>query len=316
MAKRRNSHITSIFNSLKNSYNPNDLGFGDQLGAQDRLINRDGSFNIVRTGLRAWSPYQSLVELSWASFFLLVVLYYVLVNAFFGVILVYLGVENISGSTSQGFWQDFEDAFFFSIQTFTSVGYGVLNPANLSTHTVSAVVALVGNISFAMATGLFFARFSKPKAQLLFSNNALLTTHRHTGEPNLQFRLVNLRNNKIINLEVKVVLTWLDDRAGKRHYKMLPLERDKVALFPLNWTIVHTIDQESPLHGKRVSDLVEQKAEIIIQVEGFDETFAQNIHMNSSYTANDLVADKQFVPMYYAENGKTILELDKIHEVK
>lgn len=315
MAKRKRT-IASIFNSIRNTTETYDLGFGDQIDTQSRLINRDGSFNIQRTGLRAWSPYQSLVEMSWGQFFLIVVFYYVIVNAFFGLLLVYIGIENIGSTLPRSFWLDFQEAFFFSIQTFTSVGYGVLHPTNLSAHTISAIVALIGNISFALATGLFFARFSKPKAQIIFSDNALLTRHKHTGEPTLQFRIVNLRNNKIINLEVKVILTWLDEHTGKRHYRMLPLERDTVALFPLNWTIVHPIDKESPLYGKRISDLIEESAEVLIQIEGYDETFAQNINMNSSYLAKNLVEGKQFAPMYYAENGRTILELDKVHDLE
>ncbi|MDX1939965.1 MAG: ion channel [Saprospiraceae bacterium] len=317
MAKRQNNRtIASLFYPMRTE--PNDLGFGNKVAAQgERLINRDGSLNVVRTGLRARSPYQTLLELSWGNFFLLVVLYYIIINAFFGIILVIVGTENISGVVSESFMKDFEQTFFFSIQTFTSVGYGSMSPMGLPAHIMSAVIALVGNISFALATGLFFARFSKPKAQIIFSRNALITNHKNTGGRCLQFRIVNLRNNRIINLQAEVIFTWIEgfNERRERKYSRLPLERETVTLLPLNWTLVHPIDENSPFYGKRLDDLIAQNGEILIQIQAHDETFAQTVHINSSYIAEDFLFDKQFAPMYFAENGKTILELDKIHDV-
>lgn len=315
MAKRQNNRIiTSIFSTMRT--NPDDLGLGDKVGAQgERLINQDGSLNVVRRGLRAWSPYQSLLEMNWGKFFLLVVVYYITVNGLFGLAIVLTGIENVAYLEPTNFFDDWLHATFFSIQTFTSVGYGAMFPQGTPAHIISATVALVGNISFALATGLFFARFSKPKAQIVFSKNALITKHKHNGSSTVQFRIVNLRNNKIIDLKAKVTFTWLDKFENKRRYVPISLERDQVALFPLNWTLVHPIDENSPFYGKRKEDLIAQDAEILIQMEGYDETFAQNVHINSSYMASEFMLDKQFAPMYYSENGRTILELDKIHDV-
>jgi inward rectifier potassium channel len=191
-------------------------------------------------------------------------------------------------------------------------------PDGISAQIMASIIALVGNLSFALSTGLFFARFSKPRAQILFSKNALITTHRVTGERAFQFRIVNSRNNKIINLQVKVLYSWIEDcnNRRERHFKLLSLEREGVTLFPLNWTIVHFIDKESPLYQKDKAELIKEQAEVLIQIEGYDETFAQTVHINSSYVAKDLLCDVQFVPMYYSEGGKTILELDKIHGVE
>ncbi len=165
---------------------------------------------------------------------------------------------------------------------------------------------------------LFFARFSKPKAQILFSKNAIITNHRTNGERTLQFRIVNIRNNKIINLKAKVLFAWLEECSGRpeRRFKLLTLEREEVTLFPLNWTLVHYIDENSPLFQKGKEQLIKEHAEILIQIEGFDETFSQNVHINSSYGAKDLLCEVQFKPMYYSKNGSTVLELDKIHEVE
>ncbi|MFN7119290.1 MAG: ion channel [Saprospiraceae bacterium] len=296
-----------------------DFGLGNRIGTQgERLLNPNGSLNVVRTGLRAWSPYQSMLEMNWGVFFIFILLYYILINGLFGVIIVLLGVENVAGIRSGTFMQNFEQAFFFSIQTFTTVGYGGMMPQGMPAHIMAAIIALFGNISFALSTGLFFARFSKPKAQILFSKNALVTNHRNSGERCLQFRIVNIRNNKIINLKVKVIFSWLEECKGRRErrFQLLLLERDEVTLFPLNWTIVHYIDDSSPLYQKSKAELVNEHAEILIQIEGYDETFAQNVHINSSYIAKDLLCDVQFKPMYYADSGKTILELNKIHDIE
>lgn len=306
-------------NILRNRRPVEDFGLGNRVGIQgERLLNGNGTFNVVRKGVRVWSPYQSMVEMSWGAFFLFILVYYILVNALFGSMIVLLGVENVAGIKLGNILQNFEQAFFFSVQTFTTVGYGGMMPSGMSAHIMASIIALVGNISFALSTGLFFARFSKPRAQILFSRNALMTPHRNSGEPTLQFRIVNIRNNKIINLKVKVLFAWLEERNGRRErrFNLLTLERDEVTLFPLNWTILHYIDENSPLHRKGKLELLEQHAEILIQIEGYDETFSQNVHINSSYVAKDLLCDVQFKPMYYSEGGKTILELDKIHDVE
>lgn len=307
-------------NILRNRRTPEeDFGLGNRIAAKgERLLNPDGSFNVIREGLRAWSPYQSMVEMSWVSFFLFIFTYYVSVNAIFGGIIVGLGPENVAGIKMGGWLQNFLQSFFFSIQTFTTVGYGGMMPQGMSAHIMAAIIALVGNISFALSTGLFFARFSKPKAQILFSKNAIITNHRNNGERTLQFRIVNIRNNKIINLKAKVLFAWVEERNGQRErrFKLLTLERDEVTLFPLNWTIVHYMDENSPLFQKGKEQLIKEHAEILIQIEGYDETFSQNVHINSSYVAKDLLCDVQFTSMYYSENGSTILELNKIHDVE
>ena len=168
-------------------------------------------------------------------------------------------------------------------------------------------------MSFALATGLFFARFSKPEAQIIYSKNALITPFKKGTA--FQFRIANLRNNKIINLEAKVNMTWVEEIDGlkRRRFSSLNLERDKIFLFPLNWTIVHSISKESPLYGKSMTELSKMQTEFLILVEGYDETFAQIVHTNNSYTWDEIIWDVRFETMYRPEKGKTFLELDKIH---
>lgn len=302
---------------------PDDLGFGDKIIASGgRLINRDGSFNIQRRGYRSWAPYQNLVEMNWKQFTGMVFLFYLVINAFFALAFMACGRLCLSGVDPNGPLIDFFfQCFFFSIQTFTTVGYGSISPVGFAANFIAAIDALVGLMSFALATGLVFARFSKPKAQILFSKNAIITPYRHpqTGRfmKSLQFRIVNVRNNKLINLEVKVVMTWLEplpDGNVARRYSTLSLERSSVTLLPLNWTIVHPIDESSPLYGKDGPDLSRAHSEILIMIEGYDDTFAQNVHDNSSYTCREISWNVKFSRMYHSENGQTVLELDKLDE--
>ena len=295
----------------------NDLGFGTKITASgERLINPDGSFNIRRTGRWTWTPYQDLVEMSWPLFLLLIGGVFVGINALFAAGFVWIGIEALSGVEPAGRLLDFLNCFFFSVQTFTTVGYGAVSPMSTETNILASLNALVGLLAFAVATGLVFARFARPKAQIAFSKKALITEL--NGQPSFQFRIVNLRDNKIINLEVQLTMTWLEDQGDQRirRFAGLQLMRDKVFLFPLNWTLVHPIAEESPLYGLSPEELTAREAEFLILVQGYDETFAQTVHANSSYTCAELEWGVFFAPMYYSEGSRTILRLDRLSQTE
>jgi len=292
-----------------------DLGFGDKITADSsRLIRRDGSFNIERRGQRAWTPYQDLVEMSWLKFILLALVSYYFINMLFAFLFYLCGGDSFSGlRTTDGFPLYFE-LLFFSIQTFTTVGYGTISPIGPISNVIATLNAFAGLLGFALATGLLFARFAKPKAQILFSENALLSPYQ--TNKSFQFRIVNRRDNKLINLRAEVIMTWIEFRAdGKRtrRFRGMPLERSEVSMFPLNWTIVHHIKEDSPLNGLSIGDLKRIQAEFIVLIEGFDQTFAQNVHANGSYTALDLVDNVRFSPMYFPDGAYTLIDLDKIN---
>ena len=313
---------------LKNPFNrggsegdsDNDLGFGTSItNAGQRLINRDGSFNIVRRGMAAWRPYQSLVEMSWAHFLAVVALFYIATNALFAAIFVFIGVDSLSGvQAGNSFAEDFVLAFFFSIQTFTTVGYGAISPTSPASNIVASLDALVGLMSFALATGLLFARFSKPKASILFSNNGVIRPYRDTPYNSFQFQIVNRRNNRLINLQAKVTISWVENLNGEkiRRFALLELERDRVFLFPLNWVIVHIINKDSPLWGRTEEEVRAMEPEFIALIQAYDETFAQDVHANSSYTCDEVFWNRRFERMYFPdENGQTVLELERVHHI-
>lgn len=300
----------------------NDLGFGSKIGRNPgtRLINQNGNFNVLRKGSTLFAPYQKLVELHWGTFLLLVLAVYVGINCLFATGFLLIGLDELSGIEASGnLLLDFATAFFFSVQTFTTVGYGAISPISVSSNLLASITALVGLLCVALATGLVFARFSRPKSQIIYSKQALIGPYLDSGLNSLQFRIANFRDTNLINLRANVVLSWLEkDEQGnnKRRFYPLPLERSFVALFPLNWTIVHVIDEESPIHGWNKGDFCRRHSEILIMIEGYDQTYAQTIHASSSYTHDEVVWNARFSPMYYEDEDVTVLHLDRIDEME
>jgi inward rectifier potassium channel len=295
-----------------------ELGFGSAFdAATTRLINEDGHFNIERRGQSVKSMYLDLVNMSWPKFFLVIIVAYLAINAVFAFIFFWMGVEQITGIESVSPGKDFLNAFFFSIQTFTTVGYGHLSPSGLMTSFVASLDSFVGLLSFALATGLFFARFSKAEAHIEFSKHMLLAPYK--GARSLQFRLVHLKDTKVVGLEARVILSWLEyDAEGKvrRKFHRLQLELDSIFLFPLNWTIVHKITESSPLYEKDAEAIKQKNAEVLVLVKGYDESYGKEIHASASYDCSQLIADAIFIPMYETTTEKTILHLDRINDIR
>ncbi len=296
----------------------NDLGFGSKItAAGERLINKDGSFNIIRKGRKISTLYQVLLEMSSTRFTLFSLVFFISTNTIFATLFMLIGVEQLHGVPKGNFISDFLYAFFFSVQTFTTVGYGGINPIGISANFVASLCASIGLIAFALITGLFFARFSKPRSHIAFSKKALLTAYKE-GLRCFQFRIVNTRPHKIINLEASVIFTWLEEKEQEvsRHYANLKLERKRVFLFPLNWTIVHPITKKSPLFEKSLTEIEAMHGEFMIMLKGFDESYNQLIHTNTSYIAKDMEADVKFYPMYTSSpDSPTVLHLDCIDKL-
>src|SRR5579862_3673523 len=265
-----------------------DLGFGSVVSRENRarLLNRDGSFNVMRAGrglLDAVAPYQ-LLRISWPGFLALLALLYLVLNFVFAGAYCAAGPEALVGRGASELGGRFGQAFFFSIQTFATIGYGQIGPNGIAANTVVTIEALVGLMYQALATGLLFARFTRPTAGVLFSRRAVVAPY---GDgKGLMFRIVNRRRNEIIELEAQVLFSAMepDGRGGTvRRYVRLPLERNKVTFFPLSWTIVYPIDGASPLANRSAEDLERAQAEILVLLSGIDEALEQTVHSRSSY---------------------------------
>ena len=293
-----------------------DLGLGNKVARKrgTRLINPDGSFNVLRRGQSIFAPYQNLVEMSWPRFVAVTVTGYTLCNVLFAFGFYLIGPDGLSGVLA-GLTplEQFLQCFYFSIQTFTTVGYGAIAPSSAGANALAAALALFGWVALALVTGLFFARFSRPTRLIVFSERAIIAPYRD-GLQSLQFRIANKRDTNLINLRARMVLTWLEEtEAGlNRRFQPLALERDYISLFPLNWTVVHPIDDGSPIHGWTRDDFCKRYTELLVTIEGYDQTFAQQLHINNSYTYLEVDWNVRFRPMYHEREATTEMFLGLI----
>lgn len=284
-------------------------------GTLRRAINKDGSFNVDRRGgsWRHIHPYLHLINASWPAFLGIVCLAYVIVNTMFALVYFALSPAQVQGTDAPDALGRFLNDFFFSAHTLTTVGYGNLAPAGVAGNSVAAFEALVGLMGFALATGVLFGRVSKPSAKIGFSEKLLIAPYQ--DRTSLQFRIVNLRSNVLIDLSAIVTLMTVENTNGKlaRQFKVLPLERDGVYFFPLTWTIVHPIDEASPLFGKTAEELGRLQAEVLILIKGFDDTFSQTVNARYSYRYDEMEWDAKFSPAFHIdEGGHMVLEVDRV----
>jgi inward rectifier potassium channel len=291
-----------------------DLGFGAVVARESRkrLLNKNGSFNVTREGLsflQTLSPYQFLLTTSWPRFLGLIVVFYLVTNVVFGLAYFTCGPGQIAGSVATTIPNQILEDFFFSVQTFATIGYGGMHPVGLAANVLVTLESLVGLLGFALATGILFARFSQPTARILFSENAIIAPYR--GITAFEVRIANARSNELIQLEAQVLLSRIRlDGSGNREFLPLKLERDKVAFFPLSWTIVHPIDEESPLWGTDEDDLAAWDAEFLVLLSGIDETFSQRLHARSSYKHNEVVCGARFANLFNPPRPDGVLSID------
>lgn len=289
-----------------------DLGFGSVVAheSRQRLLNQDGTFNVQRTGLSFLSSlnlYHTLLSMSWKVFLSLVLLLYFLSNVIFGLIYASFGAEAIVDTSSTPTTSLLVRGFFFSVQTFATIGYGTIHPVGFIPNMLVAIESYYSLIANALITGVVFARFARPTARVIFSNVAVVAPYR--GIEALMFRLVNGRSNQLIEVEAKVMFARFVEENGRvvRRFDFLELERNRVAFFPLSWTVVHPISEKSPLYGLTLEDLEKSDAEILILLTATDETFAAVVHTRSSYKPGEVKFGRKFVNLYNkVENGEPL----------
>ncbi len=280
-----------------------------------RAINKDGSFNVLRRGgsWRNIHPYLYLVNIGWTPFFALVFLMYILTNTFFAIIYFELAPGELVGIEAPTALGRFLNVFFFSAHTLTTVGYGNFAPSGVEANALAAFEAMVGLMGFALATGLLFGRVAKPSAKIGFSESALLTPYQ--DRTSLQFRVVNLRSNVLTDLQASVMLMTVEGPPGKltRKFRVLTLERDNIYFFPLTWTVVHPIGEESPLYNKGIEELEQLQAEILILIKGFDDTFSQTVNARYSYRYDEFAWDAKFSPAFEIDgDGQMVLDVNRV----
>jgi inward rectifier potassium channel len=297
----------------------NDTGFGTNAsGYGGRFINRDGTYNLKKTGVSFWdrfSLFHSMLNMPLWKFITVIVVFFITINFLYTVIYLLLGVEGFQGIVASTRWQQFKELYFFSTETFTTVGYGRVNPMGDGVNIVAAIEAMSGFLSFAVATGLIYGRFAKPRPHIAFSDHALIAPYQ--DKTGLMFRIASYKDNhNITNAEIKVNLALQVQENGEASYKFysLELERGKVDTLMMNWTVVHPIDENSPLLGLSEEDYRLADVEVYVLVRGFDDVYSTTVIQRTSYTYEEIIFNAKFVTMYHeSEDGKTtILELDKL----
>jgi inward rectifier potassium channel len=298
----------------------NDLGFGTQaVGKNQRLLNQDGSVNVKRRGLSYFNTannYHRLITMKWRHFWLLILGGYLVVNLIFSFIYLSLGIENLIGAQGSTAYQHFFDAFFFSAQTITTVGYGHIYPHGIPTSSVSAIESMLGLLAFALATGLLYGRFSRPSAKIAYSKHLLVSPYKENGK-GIMFRLANQRRSLLIDLEVELNFSYNEDVNGKIVRKFIPLklERTHVSILTLNWTVVHPMDDDSPIKDVTLEELHRAEANFTVLLKAFDDTFSQTVHSRTSYQYDEIVWDGKFKPVFERDEiGRMILDLGKISD--
>jgi inward rectifier potassium channel len=293
-----------------------DPGLTQQFGAAyRRVINRDGSFNVQRRGgtWRDFHPYLHLIDMSWPAFLLTLFLGYVAANTAFALCYFALGPDQLQGADAAGGMGRLLNTFFFSSHTLTTVGYGNIWPKTVPANLLAAFESLVGVLGFAVATGLLFGRVSRPSARLGFSENALIAPYQDSTS--LQFRVVNRRKNSLVEAQAQVLLMTVEREDAKpvRRYHPLTLERASILFLALTWTVVHPIDESSPLYGKTAAELAALQAEIIILIKAYDDTFSQTVFARYSYRHDELLWGARFAPAFHVDPaGDLVLDLRKL----
>jgi inward rectifier potassium channel len=295
-----------------------DLGFGSVVSNAPgfRLLNRDGSFNVakpVARRLQSLASYHRMITMSWPKFFAVLLAGYLVSNLIFACIFYLLGPQALAGDVHTS---EFLRAFFLSIDTLATLGSGNITPIGVASNVVVGVEALVGLLAFAMAAGLIFARFSRPVADIAFSSRALIAPYRDITA--FEFRIVNTRENQLFEVHARVSFSRFETVKGRRVRLFTPLvlEREGVTFLPLNWTVVHPIDRQSPLFGWTEERLLAAEAEFLILLTAIDETFVQTVHSRSSYVAREVVWGASFAPMYRNVHGAMELDLSKLDHLK
>ncbi len=296
-----------------------DTGFGVNSSAYgSRFLNRDGSANVLKKGIGFFekiSWYHVLLKMSTKKFVFILFSIYILINIFFACCYLLAGFENLTGTTSIVWWKKLEDAFFFSCQTFTTVGYGGIQPSGTIANVISSIETFTGWLGFALAAGLMYGRFSQPKAYLKFTTHAVIAPYKE-GKA-LMFRLAPHKNTILSNAQAKLTLGLTVEEDGRSFNRFFPmdLELSQVLTLTLSWTVVHPINENSPLYNLTKEELQKTKMEVMVFISAFDEHFSNTVLARTSYTSQEIIYGARFVPMFYRSENKrhTILDFDRLN---
>ncbi len=282
----------------------------------ERLMSRDGSFRVERlgesSGLR--EGFAGLVSMSWGRLLLTMVLAYGIMNLIFGSLYMLIGVENIGNADMGSLASKWLSALGMSVQTLTTVGYGSLYPMSAVAWVIAALEGVFGILGFSLISAVLYARFARPKANLVYSHHGLIAPYKDGWS--FQIRLANRRSTLLVDVEARILLVMadVDDQGERLNYYNLPLQLDRVTFLPLSWTIVHPITPESPLAGLSAEDLKDRRAEFLVILKGLDEGYMGSVFTRHSVRYDELIWGARYVRAFSVKDGATLLDLNKLSE--
>lgn len=304
----------SFFKKKEKFSDVDELGFSSDVEEfEGRVLNKNGSFNLIRKGVNI-HIYHFLISMSWPQFFSLIFVAFAIVNSVFAFVYYIIGVEYVAGIEPSGFWSDITNLFHFSVQSMTTVGYGVMHPNGLITGIVASFEALIGLMSFGLLTGLIYGRFSNPKAEIRYAQNLIIG--KVNGELCLQARVANELSHDLFDIKARILMLHNEkNEHGVLHkrYKTLQLEIDNISFLPMNWTIVHKINKESPIYGMTKDDMAQQCVEFLVLITAFDDSFSQLVHSRSSYLSDEILYNVKWHKTYYVnEDGTRVFDIERL----
>lgn len=280
-----------------------------------RLVPRGDGLEVVSHGRkRQWLDdlYARLLGVSWKQLMFIITFLYIIINLLFASCYLLLtdGIENARPGS-------FLDAFFFSVQTMATIGYGKMSPIGVTANALVTLEALLGFGYFAVVTGLVFSKFSRPTARVMFSEKAVICPY--DGVPTLMLRLANERTNRIVNASVQLVLIRKETNAEgsvMRRFHDLAIVRSQVPLMQVTWTVMHIIDESSLLFGATGESLRDNETEIIVSLTGLDETMSQTIHARYSYISDEIACNHTFEDILNrTSDGRLEIHYQRFHNV-
>lgn len=294
---------------------PNDMGFGLS-GKTARNLNKDGSFNVEFKGVSRWKffdLFHTLISMPWWKFVLYVLSAFILTNILFACLYFTAGMDGFTGIDGKSGPERFWEAFFFSTQTLTTLGYGRIAPVSTAASVIAALESMIGLMAFAVATGLIYGRFSRPRNRLRFTTRAVMAPF-HDGHA-FMFRLANFSNSSLIEIEASINFSWHPEGKPMRNFAFLELEREKVNFLPSTWTVVHPVNEKSPLRGYSPVRAMKEGIEFIIMIKAFDQTSGQMLYARHSYYHHEILWGRKFFPiMEVTPDGRRIVDLGKMNE--
>ena len=296
---------------------PQELGFGKYITTTGRMMEADGSTNVHRRGAHPTADvYFNLITMHWSRFLLLVFCIYLGINTLFTFGYMAIGVEQLTGMVVGSAKEAWYDAFFFSTQTLTTVGYGRVSPLGFGANALASIESFIGLLGFALVSGLLYGRFSRPEAMIAFSKNLLIAPFQDGR--GLMFRMANMRRSELINTEVQMLISFNEiDASGQisRAFRPLILQLNTVIFFSMSWTLVHKIDEESPIYGLTEEQLRDSNLEIFVLVKATEEANQQTVTARRSYVYADFVWNAKFKPMMSKDSsGISVVLLDNLND--